>query len=61
MTTPTNPTTYAQEWRGVILTYEHFQRRRASALRVGLPFLAMGPGFPFILAQNDFLRGPPSG
>lgn len=45
----------------MILTYEHFQRFRARALRVGLPFLAIGPGFPFILAQNDFLRGPPSG
>jgi hypothetical protein len=30
-------------------------------LRVGLPFFAIGPGLPFILAQKLRLRGPPSG
>ena len=47
-----------------IVTYRqpHFQRRKARALRVGLPFLSfIGPGLPPILAQKDFLRGPPSG
>ena len=36
--------------------------RRASALRVGLPFESfIGPLTPLIRAQNDLLRGPPFG
>ena len=31
-------------------------------MRVGLPFSSfIGPGIPDMRAQNDFLRGPPSG
>ena len=34
----------------------HFHRRRASALRVGLPFFFIGPGLPLIRAQKDLRR-----
>jgi hypothetical protein len=42
--------------------HQHFHLAKLAALRVGLPFSSfIGPGIPLILAQKDFLRGPPSG
>jgi hypothetical protein len=41
---------------------QHFHLASEAAFRVGLPFSSfIGPGIPDILAQKDFLRGPPSG